>query len=53
MAATLACWSAAKYPERVAAYVGIGQLANGAENERISYEFVLNEAKKRGDRKGA
>ncbi|MCE5190061.1 MAG: alpha/beta hydrolase [Eubacteriales bacterium] len=40
-----------KYPERVAAYVGIGQLANGAENERISYEFVLNEAQKRGDRK--
>lgn len=41
----------AKYPEKVTAYVGIGQLANGAENERISYEFVLNEAQKRGDRK--
>lgn len=41
----------AKYPEKVAAYVGIGQLANGAENERISYEFVLNEAQKRGDQK--
>ena len=41
----------AKYPEKIAAYVGIGQLANGAENERISYEFVLNEAKKRHDEK--
>ena len=42
---------AARYPEKVAAYVGIGQLANGAENERISYEFVLNEAQKRNDQK--
>ena len=41
----------AKYSEKVAAYVGIGQLANGPENERISYEFVLNEAQKRGDQK--
>ena len=40
----------AQYPEKVAAYVGIGQLANGAENERISYEFVQNEARKRGDK---
>ena len=41
----------AKYPEKIAAYVGIGQLANGAENERISYEFVLQEAQKRHDEK--
>jgi hypothetical protein len=27
------------------------QLANGAENERISYEFVLNEAQRRKDAK--
>lgn len=40
-----------RIPERIAAYVGTGQLANGAENERISYEFVLNEATKRGDEK--
>lgn len=42
---------AEKYPEKIAAYVGIGQLANGPENERVSYEFVLDEAKKRGDKK--
>lgn len=41
----------AKYPEKIAAYIGIGQLANGAENERISYEFVLEEAQKRNDAK--
>lgn len=38
-------------PERIAAYVGLGQLADGPENERISYEFVWNEAQKRGDKK--
>ncbi len=42
---------ASKYPEKIAAYVGIGQVANGAENERISYEFVWNEAQRRGDKK--
>ncbi len=40
-----------RIPEKIAAYIGTGQLANGAENERISYEFVLGEATKRGDRK--
>ena len=42
---------AQKYPEDVAAYIGMGQFVNGAENERLSYEFVLREAEKRGDRK--
>ena len=42
---------AGRIPEKIAAYVGVGQLADGAENERISYEFVWNEAKKRGDSK--
>lgn len=40
-----------RIPEKIAAYIGTGQLANGAENERISYEFVLGEAKKRNDQK--
>ena len=40
-----------RIPEKIAAYIGTGQLADGAENERISYEFVQNEAKKRGDQK--
>ena len=42
---------AGRVPEKIAAYVGIGQLVNGAENERISYEFVWDEAQKRKDEK--
>ena len=42
---------AQKYPEDVAVYIGMGQYVNGPENERLSYEFVLEEAKKRGDEK--
>ncbi|MDR2620636.1 MAG: alpha/beta hydrolase [Propionibacteriaceae bacterium] len=33
-----------QYPEHIAAYVGFGQVVNGAENERLSYEFALREA---------
>lgn len=40
-----------RHPEHIAAYLGLGQLANGPENERLSYEFVLNEANRRGDKK--
>ncbi len=42
---------ASRHPEHIAAYIGMGQLADGPENERISYEFVYSEAKKRGDQK--
>ena len=42
---------AQKYPEDVAVYIGMGQFVNGEANERLSYEFVLQEAKKRGDKK--
>lgn len=38
-----------RYPEHIAAFVGFGQVVNGAENERISWEFSLEEAKKAGD----
>lgn len=40
-----------RIPEKIAAYIGLGQLANGPENERISYEFVWDEAQKRGEKK--
>ncbi|MBQ6334683.1 MAG: alpha/beta hydrolase [Erysipelotrichaceae bacterium] len=42
---------AQKYPEDVAVYIGMGQFVNGPENEDISYDFVLEEAKKRNDKK--
>ena len=42
---------AQKYPEDVAVYIGMGQFVNGPENEEISYDFVLEEAKRRNDSK--
>lgn len=42
---------ASRYPAHIAAYIGMGQLADGPENERISYEFVWNEANRRADKK--
>lgn len=42
---------AQRYPELILAYIAQGQVVNGTENERISYEFCLEEAKKRGDKK--
>lgn len=42
---------AQRYPEHILAYIGQGQVVNGAENERISYEFCLQEAKYAEDKK--
>jgi pimeloyl-ACP methyl ester carboxylesterase len=41
---------AARFPEKVAAYVGSGQYGDAAAGERASYEYALSEAKRR--RKG-
>jgi len=38
-----------KYPEHLYAFVGFGQFVDGEENERISYEFALEQAKLAGD----
>lgn len=43
---TLLCGA---YPEGISAYLGSGQMVNGAEGERLSYEFVCEEAARRGD----
>ncbi|HWD26340.1 MAG TPA: alpha/beta hydrolase [Rhizomicrobium sp.] len=40
---------AQQHPEKVAAYVGIGQVTNTPENEALSYAFVLEQAGARGD----
>lgn len=40
-----------RHPEDVAAYVGVGQIADMPEGERVSYTFALTEAERRGDRK--
>lgn len=42
---------ARRYPDGIAAYIGMGQFVDGNENEAMSYDFVRGEAEKRGDRK--
>jgi len=42
---------AARFPEKVAAYVGSGQIGDWAAGEQASYEFALAEAKRLGNRK--
>jgi len=38
-------------PANVAAYVGVGQISNMLESERLSYRFALDAARRRGHRK--
>ena len=42
---------AARFPEKVAAYVGSGQIGDWAAGESASYEFALAEAQRRGNRR--
>ena len=44
----LGTYLANRHPEHLAAFVGFGQVVDIAENERISYEFTLEEARKAG-----
>jgi pimeloyl-ACP methyl ester carboxylesterase len=39
------------HPEKVAAYVGVAQIANFARGERLSLEWAMGEAGARGDRR--
>ena len=47
----LSCLYLPLHPGTVSAYVGMGQFVDGFENERISYEFVLDYAKEHQDAK--
>jgi pimeloyl-ACP methyl ester carboxylesterase len=40
-----------RHPERIAAYVGTGQVVDGTENERISWEFTVAKATEAKDAK--
>jgi pimeloyl-ACP methyl ester carboxylesterase len=42
---------AARFPEKVAIYVGSGQIGDWAAGESASYEFALAEAQRRGNRR--
>jgi pimeloyl-ACP methyl ester carboxylesterase len=39
-----------KYPENYLAYMGIGQLSNQKESERLAYEYMLQQAKDTEDK---
>lgn len=47
----LGVWYVQKFPENIECYVGIGQVVDAVRNEAISFEFTLNEAKKRNDKR--
>ena len=38
-----------KYPELYHAYIGIGQVCNQLESERLAYDYIVAEARKTGD----
>ena len=40
-----------QYPEKIAAFLSVGQLVNGLDNETVSYDFVVEKAQKNNDRK--
>ena len=42
---------ASRYPDDVAAYIGTGQVADPRESERLGYEFTLEEAESRNNKK--
>jgi pimeloyl-ACP methyl ester carboxylesterase len=42
---------ASRHPDKVAAYVGIGQMADKPRAEMLSYAFTLDQARRRGDAK--
>jgi len=41
--------TAYKYSEKIHAYVGVGQIINDYEMQKISYDFIVKEAEKSGD----
>jgi len=46
---TIGIKTAYKYPEKIYAYVGVAQIINDYEGERISYDFLVEKAEKSGD----
>lgn len=41
--------TAYKYPEKIHAYVGVAQLINDYEQQKLAYDFIIEEAEKSGD----
>lgn len=40
-----------KHPEPYHAYIGIGQVCNQLESERLAYDYIVNQARQAGDTK--
>ena len=40
-----------RYPEFIHAYVGIGQVVNILDSEKVSYQYTIDQAKERGNKK--
>jgi pimeloyl-ACP methyl ester carboxylesterase len=40
-----------RYPELIHAYIGVGQVVNILDNERLSYQYTIDQAKKQGNEK--
>ncbi|MHA2347336.1 MAG: alpha/beta fold hydrolase, partial [Candidatus Hodarchaeales archaeon] len=38
-----------KYPEKVYAYIGVSQSIDGYEEQKVAYDFIVEEAEKSGD----
>lgn len=47
----LGCDLIKEYPEKIAAFIGFGQFVCGADNESLSYDYCIEEAKKANDTK--
>lgn len=47
----LGTYLTSKYSEHIAAFVGFGQVVDGALNETLSWEFCMEEARKANDQK--
>lgn len=45
----LGTWLCYRYPDHIAAFVGFGQVVDGAKNEELSYKFAMQAARKAGD----
>ena len=43
--------TAHRYPEKIHAYVGVGQIIHDHEQIRLAYDFIVDEARKAGDAK--
>ena len=41
--------TAYRYPEKIHAYVGVGQIVDDLEQQEISYDFIVDEAEKSGN----